>query len=809
MAEDDESPPKDRSPYRVIGDFELIEEIGSGAMGVVWLARQISLGRMVALKVVQPHLELSAHAIQRFRLEATATARLQHPGIVPVHAVGEEHGVHWYAMDYIEGASLHQILEELRQRQERSAGPPDLSTGLLGSNRGGHAASVARAVAAVADALAYSHQHGIVHRDIKPGNLLFDRDGRPHIVDFGLAKDLNLESLIHTGRVVGTPYYMSPEQARAKDVTIDHRTDIFSLGVVLYEMLTLHRPFEGRSQAEVLEAIRIQAPQRVRRLNPRVPRDLEVICFKAMEKQREDRYASAREMADDLRRFLDHESILARPPSPPELARRFMALHRTPILTAGLALVALVAGGMGMTAVAKGRALQRDLEPLEAMLARPDLVQASPDDLVHALKSLRALRVAEPDLAREPRATLDDLETLILATGRESFQRGEARLEGLVGLGSQELALPWKRTDELARGLGEMALAALLLPEDEEVRERALPEHWYPRLSIRSEPSGAEVWLQPLDAATGIAAAARLLGRTPVSELTIEPGYYRLTLAIPGFGSAEYTRALTELRSELQLDARIRPDAQITLGMVRIEGGPFLFGTGSDPAQPYVERALEVPAYWIDPSEVSNADYKRFVDETGQRWPLAWGESYDDRLASHPLFARLPVTGIGVHEAEAYAAWAGKRLPTIAEWERAARGTRGAKYPWGDEGSGIVERANVDRAELHTSGDLDADLDASRALYATTALPVDVRTADVSPDGILHVLGNAQEWTESFMIEIVEGVRTPVLALRAGKGMSFFNPPFELGATTAIPTNVRDFGLGFRCAKSVWPPTGR
>src|SRR5215472_13781150 len=287
-------------------------------MGVVYEARQVSLNRKVALKVLSGGLGMTSHAVQRFRREAEAAAKLHHTNIVPVYATGEQDGTHFYAMELIEGPSLNHVIRQLRQAPGKGpagAGPapPEPVTGdpassgaaLTGpyveglgpssasaaggsstqlSSGGHYFDTVARMVAEVADALEHAHQHGVIHRDIKPSNLLLSPDGRLAVNDFGLARVLEQPGVTITGEFVGTPAYMSPEQITAGRTPLDHRTDIYSLGATLYELLALRPPFAGERRDQVLAQIMHKEPAPPRKLNPKVPVDLETICLKCLEK---------------------------------------------------------------------------------------------------------------------------------------------------------------------------------------------------------------------------------------------------------------------------------------------------------------------------------------------------------------------------------------------------------------------------------------------------------------------------------------------------------------------------------------------
>jgi len=319
-----------------LGDFRIVREIGHGGMGVVYEAEQISLHRRVALKVLSSHLRFSVESVAKFRREAEAGARQSHPGIVTVHAVGEHNGVNYIAQELVEGG---QTLEG-RLREVRDGDGP----------RGGYFRETARLFAEIAEALQHAHDAGVVHRDIKPSNILLTLEGNPKITDFGLAKIEDALSLSRTGDFAGTPYYMSPEQAGKRPRTIDHRTDVFSLGVTLYEAMTLERPFDADSTFDVLTQILTCEPREPRKVNPRVPRDLSVICLKAMEKNPDRRYPSAAELAADLRRYLDGDVIHARPAGPATRTFKWARRHRVvsgTSLAVILLLIALVGWGLG------------------------------------------------------------------------------------------------------------------------------------------------------------------------------------------------------------------------------------------------------------------------------------------------------------------------------------------------------------------------------------------------------------------------------------------------------------------------------
>jgi serine/threonine protein kinase/Tfp pilus assembly protein PilF len=356
-----------------LGDFRIVREIGRGGMGVVYEAQQLSLDRRVALKVLPFAAALDPKQLQRFKNEAQAAAHLHHQHIVPVYAVGCERGVHYYAMQYIDGHPLTAMIEELHQHQ-RNEGPgmrgereaasgesenaataeqvashhspptthhPPLTTtppvAALSTERSTKSPAFFRAVAHLgeqaAEALEHAHQLGVVHRDIKPANLLVDVRGNLWITDFGLAHCQSQSGLTMTGDLVGTLRYMSPEQALGKRALVDHRTDIYSLGATLYELLTLAPALDGRDREELLRQIAFTEPVLPRRRNQGVPVELETIILKALAKSASERYATAQELADDLRRFLEDRPIHARRPTLVQRARKWARRHQAVVVT--------------------------------------------------------------------------------------------------------------------------------------------------------------------------------------------------------------------------------------------------------------------------------------------------------------------------------------------------------------------------------------------------------------------------------------------------------------------------------------------
>ena len=346
------SPPTGQaaSPTR-FGDYELLAELAHGGMGVVWRARQVSANRIVALKMILAGRFANAAEVKRFRAEAEATAQLDHPNIVPIYEVGEHEGLCFFTMKLIEGGSLAQRLPNTEPRTLNTPGRAAESVQYSVSSM-----QSAALIAKVARAVHHAHQRGILHRDLTPGNILLDAAGEPHVTDFGLAKRLNstpdsglqTPDLTLTGAVLGTPGYLAPEQAAGGAKHLTTAADIYSLGAILYEILTGRPPFQGATTLATLQEIQTREPVRPRTLNPQLDPELETICLKCLEKEPARRYNSAASLADDLERFLRHEPIHARPST--TVQRLVKWTRRNPVragfIAAFVAVTLLGAGGV-------------------------------------------------------------------------------------------------------------------------------------------------------------------------------------------------------------------------------------------------------------------------------------------------------------------------------------------------------------------------------------------------------------------------------------------------------------------------------
>lgn len=642
-----------------IGRFKLIEQLGSGHFGDVWLAHDSTLDRQVAVKIPRKE-DLDREDVERVLREARAAAQLQHPNIVHVHEIGKKSDVIFIVSELIQGANLRDWLTD------------HLPTPM----------EAARLCATIADALEHAHQAGVIHRDLKPANILMDRDGRPHITDFGLAKRKGAEiTMTVDGHILGTPAYMSPEQARGEALGVDHRTDVYSLGVILFEMLTGQRPFHAKAKMMLIQQVIMDDPPRPRSLKKGVPFDLETICLKAMAKEPGSRYQTARELADDLRRYIEGKPIVARPVGRLERAWRWARRNRA--LASSLAAIAI----------------------------------------------------------------------LMIAAG---------------GLTNQLLTA--------AKGL----------------------RH---RVQITTEPEGAEVVFIPLGASNGepqpdLAVAA---GRSPC-QVWLGPGQY-LVVAQLNDG-----KRFHEVYRRVPADPRNTPELYnhqfweaaegggvtlppITIPDESVETGMTLITTdenctiGSESADEVPPHKRRVPAFFLDPTEVTIGGWKK----GGRPVPAALGDA--GASDAHPL------SWLTWDRAVAYAESVGKRLPDEFEYERVATDGGRRKFPWGDSPEPPDEWP----------------------LVAVTDSAID-RLDTIPP--VLGLYSNVAEWTTSWTVPYptvsqprpTGRVVSDDLRIVRGSPISIILPPAGGDQAPRIPQvrlaieRTKEFaGIGLRCARSVKP----
>src|SRR5256884_7612046 len=331
-----------------LGDYELVEEVGRGGQGVVFRARQKSLNRTVALKVISLGQWASKAHLKRFRREAEAAASLDHPSIVPIYEVGEREGACYFSMKFVEGGQLDEVVKRAPMSIRRAV----------------------ELIAKVARTVHYAHEHGILHRDIKPGNILLDAKGEPLLTDFGLARLVEAESTITgTLEVMGTPSYMAPEQAAGETRKLTSATDVYGLGAVLYQLLTGQPPFAGGTTYETIRLLRDTEPRQPRLLNSKIDRDLNTICLKCLEKDPRRRYASALALAEALERWLKHEPIRARRTGLFTRGRKWLRRNPSIAVMAAMLLVLAVPLGVMIWKTGSERSPLSNVAPPEKSIA--------------------------------------------------------------------------------------------------------------------------------------------------------------------------------------------------------------------------------------------------------------------------------------------------------------------------------------------------------------------------------------------------------------------------------------------------------
>ncbi len=654
----------------VLGDYLLLEEIGRGGMGVVYRARDQKLKTDVALKVIPRGLGPGGIEEKRLRLEAQNVARLDHPGIVRVRTCDAAGPWTWFVMDLVAGLDLDQELETLRGVKPEK--PLQFEPQLPAFDDANYQSQAAELVACAADAVQHAHDQGIVHRDLKPKNMILGPNRGLRLVDFGIARPLGGPNVTDSGALAGTVYYMSPEVAQSARLPVDQRSDVYSLGVVLYELLTLKRPFEGKTSKEVLDRILTGLSPLPSRVNPKVARDLEAICLKAIAFNPEDRYPTAAALRDDLRRFLSRQAVLAERPN---WFRRLLfraRRHRRELWAAGITLVLATTFGVWLLLRTQG-----------AHRARWTITSSGPQASVSI-----------------------------------------ARLNDIIG-------------------------------EPESFRE---------------------------------------LGRTPIQDLSLEAGFYRLR---SDFGDGLAVDYEVEAVDDQHLSIAVRPLRGNTSKMSLIPGGTLHLVDPPDRICTLNRKTVVVGSFYMDRSEVSNGEYARFARETQRSVPRWWPKAGEEPAG----WDRLPATQVTWDDAMAYASFHGKRLPTHAEWELASRGTMGRLYPWADlsmdpEAAG----ANIFQTRFLIAQPTEVEV---LREYLRCAWPVDRLPGAASPQGVLHLFGNVDEWTSTPFVEAVRGRSVSVGLKRWTMGHNWYASAFGMDPSrhgfAEVTEKDTSYSLGFRC----------
>jgi serine/threonine-protein kinase len=732
-------------PGARLGRFEVLAEIGRGGMGVVYRAMDQDLKREVALKVLSVELSEDARELERFRREATLASKLRHPRIVGVYSFGEVEGRPFYTMPIVEGRSLKEVL------QQEGPLPPKRAARLL--------EQIARAIDS-------AHQQRVVHRDLKPANILLDPDGGPLILDFGLAKDLGHgPDLTRSGEVLGTPCYMSPEQARGEVTHADHRVDVYALGAVLYELLTGRPPYEGLTANEVLHKILTVDPTPPHKHRPDLPYELETICLKALMREPFFRYQTAEAVADDLARFVEDKPVLAKRPGPGAALVRFVRAHRAATAMLGVLILTVVLG---------------------VYLVRRNLARiAAAETAENAQKTLAVAREAERHDNTEE-ATRGFHEAYVLAAAAYSDFPGSERVRSAFLAAARARAdFAEKRENwPLAEELRHLIARVTKEPEDERRLRHARGEAVVNVVGLRE---GESLDFFRWDRTVGAVDSTQRTQATPDKTLaSLRAGSYVAIYRVKGRAEEAHPRYLVALGRGQEHVLPIADPGEAPPGMVFVPGASYVMGDAQGDADE-APRLVRAGPVWVDRTEVTIGAYREFVDYVARKGHEACGPGcagddhrppgFPERPGDASAESR-PVTSVSWFDARAYAHWRGKRLPTEAEWELAAGGVDQRPYPWGDVWD--AARANFQRDDI---------------------CPVLDYPDDASPYGVIGLAGNADEWCED-----EQPARGTFEVGRVVRGGAWYYEPEKGGRiqdrTFALPEHrFRD--TGFRCVVDV------
>lgn len=803
----------DDLPRERLGGYRLLRMLGEGGMGLVYLAEQEQLGRLVALKLIRPELSASPSVVERFRREARAIARLRHPHVVTVLDAGEDDGILWFAMELVPGRSLSEVLN--------SAPKPLPARRVVGWARD------------LAQALDAAHREGIVHRDVKPGNVRITSDDRALLLDFGLARDLTGSDATITADFAGSPAYAAPEQLYGKPV--DGRTDVYALGVTLYQALSGRVPFEADSLAQQIQALASQDPPPLRSLRPELPRDLTTVVAMAIEREPSRRYASAAALADDLEAVLALRPVSAVSPGVVRRLSTWVRRHRAGaasmvavLLVAVVTLVTSVVGDIASDRADSAEATRLVSDALEQLTAYAE-GRAAADE---ATGTGQALDMA---LSQRPMTTaevdrLDDAEAI-----SRNHERAREQLVARV-LGQLAEA---RRLDDKTPEL-ELAWTSFYYQRWLDVRAGNAPAterffrdqvvaydpdgSWIAKVrgtapvTFDSSPAGAKVYLfryaEQGDADAGhrralvaipvidlagadtrLAPEPRppgplsdcLLGTTPLGSAQLLPGWYVAWLETPGhMGQAlpfHVDHAVESYSRPLLLAPRLIVLDEVVPGFVRVAADAYPWGEW---------------AYWMQQREVTVAEYQAYLSdlathdltEASARLPASikaeapWQLDDQGRVVlPDDVAPDHPVLGVSWTDAMAYVRWWDETLnprpgalwadlPTLHEWIRAGHGGDSRDYPFGDVFRPSWVSSRFSAEHLGPS-------------------PVGSHAIDRSPWGVLDLAGSAREWLAD---ELEPGLR-----LLAGGGWDEADPwAFRVERRESLSAETRERSSGFR-----------
>ncbi len=697
-------------------DYHILRELGRGGMGVVYEAEQGTLGRRVALKVLPPALA-RGDFLERFHTEARAAAKLRHANIVQVYETGRFGGHHFIAMELVAGKSLHDVIKTERITPRRAA----------------------TLTHALADALAYAHANGVIHRDVKPTNVIVGQGDHVYLMDFGLAREGEGEGLTRTDMVIGTPSYMPPEQAKGERGATDAQSDVYSLGATLYELLTGQPPFVAATWQSIIPKVMNEEPSPPRKLVAAIPRDLETIVLKAMEKTKLRRYSSMASLRADLKRWLEGEPIQARPVS---IAERLMRKARKNRAATGLGTAVLVVLLAAVGLWWRGRerdwaAAREKLAEFKALRAKGDAgsVRASWDRLSEAISLSREGREF---LEAKSDARYEDLKAAI---AKEQYDVALLDLlkdaDAKVGKYAGEIP----KLDELITGIGS--------------------------LEIHTDPEGASYKIYDFNE-KGLwdiqqSGDKYLLasGTTPMPKRPWPMGEYLIIYDPGDFASTNYPIAVE--RNEAQVvNVKLLPAEGVPKGFVYIPEGLIVMPS----SKLHADEKRVVHAFLVASSEVRQCDYSAVLLAAGDDGTTRIPKRVDGSPAwSGPEPPRghevLPISGITSEDAAFYCTAVGGRLPTRDEFLRLAAGETERRYCWGNQW-----------------------LPGRVACLPSIASRVPVRDSSFcegeSPFGCWHVLGNVSEW-----IAVTRDETHPVYVAAGGSIADTYEQSFSVRATSS------------------------
>ncbi|MHC4945174.1 MAG: SUMF1/EgtB/PvdO family nonheme iron enzyme [Planctomycetota bacterium] len=761
-----------------LGDFKILRKIGAGGMATVYEAEQLSLRRRVALKVLPSHLRFSDKAIKKFHREAEAGGRSSHPGIVSIYAVGDHEGNHYIAQELVEGGkTLSNLLDAMHEEKS-------LPTGYF--------RVVARLISEAADALHHAHDTGVIHRDVKPSNMLLTRRGRLKLTDFGLAKVEDALALSRTGEFAGTPYYMSPEQVAGKKVHIDPKTDIFSLGVSLYELLTLERPFTGDTSHDVLKKVLFFDPLDPRRINSRVPVDLAVICMKAIEKKPDDRYPDMESFSHDLKRYLSGEVITAKPVGP---AKRFWKrAKRNPALSAALGvagfavLLLILYIPWTMARLADERDKAREAE--EDAIFNSELAEARYQEIIRLsdVALLSQLLAQEKELYPACAEKIPEMESWLLSaeelaarlpTHRATLEALRASSEPVRQEGE---TVSWK-IDDPGRQWQHDTLAELVVGIEAFCDEKSgKKKNVEDRLEF-----ARTVWKRSIedpkkDWEKTIAAIADEASYPHYNGLLIEPQLGLVPLGCDAdSGLFEFAHLQSGEIPTRGPDGKFMMSEESGMVFVLIPGGTFRMGAETpsegrsiedpnvDPMADPLEgpvHTVTVPPFFLSKYEMSQGQWLRCAGENPSQYdPVTIWENWEWEV----ITLNHPVEFVDFDDCALLCSRLELRLPFEAEWEYAARGGTTTVWWTGNEKESLIGAVNlVDKFYKDNGGRKDWTyetwLDDGYAHHAP------VHCYRPNPFGLHNVCGNVWEWCQDTYHRGYDGAPVDGSAWETGDG---------------------------------------